>query len=145
MSTPDLLFVYGTLLTTAGHPLGDLLRAGARPAGRGSITARLYQITDPDDATNFYPGAVPSPDPADRVWGELYEILDPDAVFPELDRFEACSPEWPEPHEFLLRSVEVTREDGPTIRARTYLYTWDVTEARRIASGRYSEVAPDVR
>ena len=142
----DHLFVYGTLGASAGHPLGDLLRAHAEPVGAGAIRARLYVIDDPDEpGENYYPGALPSPDPADRVHGEVYRITNAAALFPALDKFEACSPEHPEPHEFALRSVEVVMNDGGVTRASTYLYTWDVSGYERIASGRYTAHAPDVR
>ncbi len=142
----DLLFVYGTLQTVAQHPMGALLRRHARLVGTGSICGRLYIIDDPEDpGANFFPGALPSPDPSDRVHGEIYELIDPAPLMPELDRLEACSDDWPEPHEFLLRRVEVLQDDGATLRAWTYLYTWDVTGAERVMSGRFTEAAPDVR
>ena len=142
----DLLFVYGTLQTTAQHPMGDLLRQHARLIGEGSICARLYIIDDPEDpGANFFPGALPSPDPADQVFGELYELVNPAPLMPELDRLEACSDDWPEPHEFILRSVLVDRGEDSAVRAWCYLYSWDVTGAERVMSGRFTEVAPDVR
>ncbi|KNG95601.1 gamma-glutamylcyclotransferase family protein [Pseudaestuariivita atlantica] len=142
----EALFVYGTLRASADHPMGRLLRDHARLVGRGHIRARLYVIDDPDEpGQNFYPGALPSPDPEDRVHGEVYEVVDPEAVFPAFDRYEACSPDHPEPHEFILREVPVTMEDGATLRARSYLYSWDVGDAERVTSGRYEDRAPDVR
>lgn len=142
----DLLFVYGTLQSTAQHPMGDLLRRHARLVGTGSICGRLYIIDDPEDpGANYFPGALPSPDPADRVYGEIYKLIDPAPLIPQLDRLEACSPDWPEPHEFLLRSVEVSFDDAAAARAWCYLYTWDVTGAERVMSGRFAEVAPHVR
>jgi len=140
------LFVYGTLLTVADHPMGNLLRTHGALRGRGSIRARLYMIDDPDDpGQNFYPGALPSGDPQDRVYGELYNLTDPGAVLPQFDEYEACSANWPEPHEFLRRTVPVTLEDGETVSAVTYLYTWDVSGARHIASGRFNELSRDTR
>lgn len=146
----DHLFVYGTLLTSAEHPLGRLLRDKARLVGHGSINARLYLIEDPDDADNSYPGAVPSANPEDRVHGELYEVLDREPLLEALDSFEACSPDWPEPHEFVLRAVEVSVvEDGEGAAAQrpamAYLYSWDVSSALRVPSGRFDAVAPTVR
>lgn len=142
----DLLFVYGTLQTVARHPMGDLLRQHARLVGTGSICGRLYIIDDPDEpGVNPYPGALPSPDPSDRVHGEMYELIDPAILMPELDRLEACTDDWPEPHEFLLRRVEVQVDAGDKARAWTYLYTWDVAGAERVASGRFLKAAPDVR
>lgn len=142
----DRLFTYGTLVTAARHPLGDLVREKARFVGAGSICARLYLIDDPEDpGANFFPGALPSPDPADRVFGEIYDVIDPDPLYAALDDFEACGPAWPEPQEFILRSVEVVMDNGESTRAVAYLYSWDVTGARRIQSGRWTEVSPDVR
>lgn len=140
------LFVYGTLLTIADHPMGALLRQYGRMIGTGSIQARLYIIDDPDDpGQNFYPGALPAANPADRVYGEVYEITDPDAVFPAFDRYEACSPDWPEPHEFILRRVTVTLADGAVLPAVSYLYSWDVSGAEPVPSGRFAGPAGAVR
>ncbi len=140
------LFVYGTLRASADHPMGRLLRDHAELIGAGSIRARLYVIDDPDEpGQNFYPGALPSPDPGDRVYGELYLITRPEHVFAAFDRYEACSPDHPEPHEFILRQIPVRMEDGQQILARSYLYSWDVSGAERVLSGRYTDRAPDVR
>lgn len=141
MSTTNasLLFVYGTLLTNAGHPLAGLLRTRARMLGAGSIRARLYIIDDPDDpGNNAYPGAVPSADPRDRVHGEVHALKgDTAELFAILDDFEACSPRWPEPHEFLRRRMSVEMAGGDRVEATVYLYTWDVTRARHVETGRY--------
>jgi gamma-glutamylcyclotransferase (GGCT)/AIG2-like uncharacterized protein YtfP len=119
--------------------MGDLLRENARYAGEASIRARLYIIRDPDDPVNTYPGAVPTADPADHLYGELYEITgDTARLYAVLDRFEGCSPDWPEPHEFLRRNVEVELMDGQAAAAIAYLYTWDVSLAKYVASGRYT-------
>lgn len=145
-SRPDRLFVYGTLLAVAQHPLGDLLRAKARLLGPGHIQARLYIASEVDDqGPNTYPGAVPSADPADKVFGEVWEITDKDALYPVFDRYEACTEDWPEPHEFLLRSVPVTLETGTQVWAGSYLYAWDTSRCELVPSGRFSQVAPDVR
>ena len=142
----DLLFIYGTLMSVAEHPLGTLLRDNARFVGAGSIQARLYSITEVDaHGPNTYPGALPSPDPADRVFGELWQVTNPGPVWPALDRHEACTPDWPEPHEFLLRPVPVTLDDGRVMKAVSYLYAWDVSTAQPIPSGRYDTVSPYVR
>ena len=41
---PEFLFVYGTLLSVAEHPMGRLLRESANGEGSGFIRARLYLI-----------------------------------------------------------------------------------------------------
>ena len=144
-ATPnDRLFVYGTLQTCAAHPMGDLLRDKARLIGTGAINARLYYISDPEDETNKYPGALPSPDPSDRVFGELYEVLDAEGLYPALDRFEACGPDYAVPNEFIAREVDVMLDDGTTARAICYLYSWDVSDAVRLRDGRFDMITPDV-
>jgi len=145
MERPERLFVYGTLLATARHPMGDLLRRAGELVGRGSIQARLYVIDDPDPIDNRYPGAVISPDPADRTHGEVWRIdRERETVFAALDRFEGCAPGCEEPFEFLLRTVDVAMEGGGRLAAGAYLYTWDVARARHVPSGRFVDVAPDV-
>ena len=143
---PSQLFVYGTLLSGANHPLGELLRRNASLIGTGSIAARLYIIPDPADPTNAYPGAIPSGDPADRVHGELYAITgDSTRLLQTLDEFEHCAPGRPEPYEFLRRTVLVDTANGMAIAAMTYLYTWDVSRARHVPDGQYAEDGSQVR
>lgn len=143
---PSHLFVYGTLLGRAEHPMGALLAENGRLVAEGSIQARLYLVTEEDaEGINTYPGAVPSAVASDRVHGEVHEILAPEIVFPAFDAFEACTPGWPEPYEFLLRPVDVTLRSGDVLRAASYLYTWDTSRAELIASGRFTMVSPDTR
>ena len=131
-------FVYGSLLTSANHPLGALMRSKATLVGPGYIRARLYMIADPLTGADAYPGAVPSRSAADRVHGELYNLEDdPSALFKVLDDYENCSAKYPEPHEFQRRRVSVTLSDGNSVSASAYLYNWDVSRARRLASGRF--------
>lgn len=139
MTTPQgHLFVYGSLLSTANHAMGTIMRRYAKLAGKGSIQARMYIIPDPVDSTNSYPGAIPSGDPSDRVFGEIYAVTgDAPRLLATLDEFEHCSPGRPEPFEFLRRKIDVTRDDGTPLPAICYLYTWDVAKARHVTSGRF--------
>lgn len=140
-SNLPLLFVYGTLIGDSDHPIARLLAANGRRIARGSIAGRLYIVPDPTDATNSYPGAMPCGNPQERVHGEVHEITgDRAALFAKLDHYEVCSPDFPEPHEFLRRRVSVELETGGSLKAMCYLYTWDVSRARHIASGRYVDV-----
>jgi gamma-glutamylcyclotransferase (GGCT)/AIG2-like uncharacterized protein YtfP len=137
-SDRDLLFVYGTLKRGADHPLGSVMRARARFVGEGSIRARLYHINDPDDPSSYYPGAVPAAAEHDRVHGEVYELDDAAEMYRVLDQFEACSVDWPEPHEFLRRRVRVRLINGAEVWSSCYFYSWDVSAAQPILSGRYA-------
>lgn len=140
------LFVYGTLKPGADHPLGGLLADHSNRLGAGWINARLYVVTEVDAlGENSYPGALPSPSPSDRVYGEVYDILDPDHLFPKFDLYEACTPDWPEPYEFLRRRTPVQMENGSSQWAWCYFYTWDVSGAVHLPSGRFEESSPRTR
>lgn len=145
VETGQNLFVYGTLLAVSEHPFGQRLQAAAKRVGAGSIRGRLYIVSEVDaHGQNHYPAAIPCADPGERVWGEVWRVTD-ETIWPEFDAYEACSPEWPEPHEFLLRAVPVTMETGETLWARSYLYGWDLSGARHVPSGRFAERMPDAR
>ena len=142
----DFLFVYGTLLSTAGHSLGAFLRDRAELVGEGTIRARLYIVEEVDaDGVNRYPAALPVHQRDDRVWGEVYRITDAETLMPRLDAFEACAPGCKEPYEFLPRAVEVTMAGGDAATAWSYLYTYDVTGMRHIPSGRFEGAMPGAR
>src|SRR5262245_18023495 len=75
------LFVYGTLLSTAGHPLGAKLAGEGKFIGPASIQGRLYRVA-------WYPAAVDTPNAQERVYGELYALANPLQSFPWLDAYE---------------------------------------------------------
>lgn len=142
---PVHLFVYGTLLVSADHEMGRLLHDKATRIGSGWIRARLYMIDDPEEPGNRYPGAVPSGYDTDRVFGDLYRLDAPQPLLAQFDIYEACDPSRPEPHEFLRRLLPVTLEDGQTIPALSYMYAWDTAQAIPVPSGRFTQIAPEVR
>ena len=70
------IFLYGTLMSVFQRPgrarLGDVLA----PMGRAWINATLFDL-------GIYPAAIPANDT--RVWGEVHQMLDRDAVLSSLD------------------------------------------------------------
>ncbi len=128
--TSDLLFVYGTLMRDFDHPMARLLSANADFLGQARCRGRLHLV-------KHYPGLVLSDDPADIVHGELFRLRERDALLREFDMYEACGEGFPEPTEYVRRTLEVTLEDGSTSEAWTYLYNWPVAHLPRIASGRF--------
>ncbi|MGH6784854.1 MAG: gamma-glutamylcyclotransferase family protein, partial [Sphingomicrobium sp.] len=86
----EFLFVYGTLSRDAGHPQHQNLAAHADYVGKGYFHGRLYRVA-------HYPGAVPSLDPGEKVFGELYSLRDADRLFGLLDDYEGCGPADPPP------------------------------------------------
>jgi gamma-glutamylcyclotransferase (GGCT)/AIG2-like uncharacterized protein YtfP len=98
--------------------------------GRGSIRAALFDL-------GLYPAAVPAPDRV--VWGEVYEVTEPDAVLPALDVIEGYTPEQPDSSLYLRSRADVTLADGRVSQAWVYFYNAPLGRARRIPSGDYLE------
>jgi len=138
-----LLFVYGTLSTAVDHPLGAFMRAHSEHVGAGSFAGRLFVVDDPDaPGEASYPAAVLSDAADERVYGEVYRLRNLTTVLPQLDDYEACSPNWPEPWEYERREISATlADDGRAVRTWIYLYAaaydWNLRRGHRIASGRY--------
>jgi gamma-glutamylcyclotransferase (GGCT)/AIG2-like uncharacterized protein YtfP len=126
----EYLFIYGTLMRTFAHPMHWVLESYAEFMGEAKVRGRLYEIDD-------YPGLVVT-DKEFFVEGELYRVHTPEPLFTELDRYEECSPEFPQPHEYLRLMREVFLKEGGTINAWIYCYNHPVDPAKLIASGRYT-------
>ena len=129
--TCDLLFVYGTLMRGFDHPMAQLLSRSADFLGEAHCQGRLYLI-------KHYPGLVLSDDPADAVFGELYQLRQPEALLREFDMYEACGEGFAEPTEYIRQMLPVT-SDGQTTEVWSYVYNWPVSGLPRIASGRFLE------
>lgn len=125
------IFVYGSLRRVFGHPESEILAQNGTYLGEAYYSGELYEI-------EWYPGVIPSVDSGSRVTGDLYWIdRHPDEVLRRLDRYEGCSPEFPEPHLFKRRSAMVHLKDQTSITAWIYLYNRSVEGMNRIDSGDY--------
>jgi gamma-glutamylcyclotransferase (GGCT)/AIG2-like uncharacterized protein YtfP len=129
--TPDLLFVYGTLMRGFNHPMARLLSGAADFLGEARCRGRLYRV-------KHYPGLVLSDDAADVVFGELYRLRQPAELLREFDMYEACGEGFAQPTEYLRQMLPVVRDGGGS-EAWTYVYNWPVAHLSRIASGRFLE------
>ena len=98
--------------------------------GRGSIRASLFDL-------GIYPAAVPAPEGV--VWGEVYEMVDQEAVLAALDDIEGYRPDDPDKSLYARATAAVTMPDGGTERAWVYFYNAPLGRAPRIASGDYLE------
>ena len=96
--------------------------------GRGLVKAALFDL-------GLYPAAIPAPD--GHVWGEIYEVTDPDAVLRALDAIEGYTPEQPDSSLYIRTLVEVTLPAGGGARAWVYFYNAPLGQAPRISSGDY--------
>lgn len=130
---PLHLFVYGTLRSAAQHPQHALIGAAADLIGGAVLEGRLFDCGE-------YPGAVWQAGADTWVVGELFAVRGAHAasgLFDALDRYEACSPTDPTPHEFTRSICPVRLATGMTLPAWVYLYAWDTAKLPPIHSGDY--------
>ncbi len=123
------LFVYGTLMRGYPHPMADELARHAAYEGRAIFRGRLYLV-------KTYPGIVASADEADVVHGDVYALRDA-AYLQTLDRYEGCSPDDAQPHQY-RRVVQQVLLGSAAVEAWVYLYNWPVEKLTRIAFGNFS-------
>jgi len=124
----ELVFFYGTLMSSFQRPGRARLDHSLKSVGRGSIPAALFDL-------GIYPAAVPAGD--SRVWGEVHEMLDSEAVLNELDEIEGCRASQPDASLYTRTKMPVTFDDGHVASAWVYLYNAPLGKAQRIESGDY--------
>jgi gamma-glutamylcyclotransferase (GGCT)/AIG2-like uncharacterized protein YtfP len=123
-----LVFFYGTLMSGFRRPGRARLDHSLKLLGRGSVSAALFDL-------GIYPAAIPASD--SRVFGEVHEMLDSDAVLSALDEIEGYRPSEPDASLYTREELPVTFEDGRTSSAWVYLYNAPLGKAQRIESGDY--------
>ena len=126
----DLVFFYGTLMSGFQRPGRARLDQVLEPMGRAWIQAALFDL-------GIYPAAIPANDT--RVWGEVYQMVDRDAVLSSLDEIEGYSAEEPDASLYTRVETPVTLDDGNVVTACVYFYNAPLGRAQRIESGDYLE------
>jgi gamma-glutamylcyclotransferase (GGCT)/AIG2-like uncharacterized protein YtfP len=124
------LFVYGSLMSTAGQTMGARLGAEARPLGPATMQGRLYRVS-------WYPGLADSDDAAHRVHGEVYALHDPQRSFTWLDDYEGITTGNPEDREYARVERPVLLGTGQETVAWVYLYRKDVSGLALLPDGRW--------
>ncbi|HSG51383.1 MAG TPA: gamma-glutamylcyclotransferase family protein [Rheinheimera sp.] len=124
----SFLFVYGTLRRCANHPMHQLLEQTSRFIGMAHFQGKLYQVT-------HYPAVVASANPDEQVLGEVYQLLQPEQTLPQLDKYEECGADFPEPQEYRRELQPVRLENGDSLTAWVYLYNRDTRMLTPIPSG----------
>jgi len=125
------LFVYGSLMSTARHRMGERLRAEARLIGPATIQGRLYRVS-------WYPGVSETTDPEERVHGELYALDHPARALAWLDAYEGIAPGSRESGEYIRVERPVRLDSGEEITAWVYLYQKDVSQLSLVAGGHWT-------
>jgi gamma-glutamylcyclotransferase (GGCT)/AIG2-like uncharacterized protein YtfP len=126
----DFVFFYGTLMAGFDRRRRAGIDTKLTYRGRGAIRASLFDL-------GIYPAAVPAPEGV--VWGEVYEMVDQDAVLAALDDIEGYRPDDPDKSLYARDQADVTMPDGSVERAWVYFYNAPLGRAPRIASGDYLE------
>lgn len=134
----EYLFVYGTLLRSAGHPEHRILEKGAVLQGAATFRGKLFLIES-------YPALIPSSSQGDAfggtvdsVRGELYRLNEPPLVFGRLDRYEGFDPANPRQSLYIREKREVNlTERGTPVNSWIYLYNRPTRHLTPIPSGDY--------
>lgn len=133
MSSPCYLFAYGTLLTgTPDGAINRLIENCMRPKCKAYFHGRLHDL-------GAYPGATPSPNRQDKVWGQVFSIVgDPGRVLSMLDAYEGYQPDLPHQSEFVRQMTSAMQLpcQRPII-AWVYFYNRHLRGASRLLSGDY--------
>jgi len=99
--------------------------------GEGYFIGKLFKVS-------WYPGAVLSKTPSERVYGHIFKIHDYDKTFKILDDYEGVGDASTEyPNEFRRELIETFLNDGTILRTWVYLYINPTEHLRLIASGDY--------
>lgn len=123
------LFVYGTLLSAARHPMGARLAREARFLGAATIGGRLYSL-------GRFPGLVETGDVGSIVHGEVYTLNSPAASLAWLDEYEGISPDLA--RNDYERCERVARlASGEDLKVWVYLYRASVRGRATVPDGRW--------
>jgi gamma-glutamylcyclotransferase (GGCT)/AIG2-like uncharacterized protein YtfP len=127
------LFVYGSLLARAGHPMGERLAREARPVGEACLQGRLYRVS-------WYPGLVEGAS-RERVYGEVYALDDPVRTLLWLDAYEGVAEVGAQDGDYARAERTARLAYGGELRVWVYLYRGDVSGLTIVPGGRWLPTA----
>ena len=128
---PDILFVYGSLLSDIAHPQGERLRRETVLVGPATLQAKLFRVS-------WYPGVTLSDARRDAVQGELYRLTA--ATLSWLDEYEGVTTgaaSVAPADEYRRQRCTVRDAAGRAHEAWVYVYQRDTTQLARVDSGRW--------
>ena len=128
----EYIFVYGTLRKRTATHMHEVLARHCDYHCDGTMQGKLYEV-------DGYPGIVESDEASDRVYGELYRIIDRDWVLSQLDEYEQCAERFPEPHEYVRMKISIRSAKDGELTAWVYVFNHDVTDLTQIESGDYAD------
>jgi gamma-glutamylcyclotransferase (GGCT)/AIG2-like uncharacterized protein YtfP len=127
-----LVFVYGTLMLSSGHPMGAKLASEADFVGLAKVQGRLYDF-------GKWPGLSLSDSPTDIVHGEAWRLRSLTSLA-WMDDYEGIRPGIAQP-EYERIQHRVMIEELGTVTSSLYAYRWPIDHHRRIPSGRWMDRA----
>ena len=128
------LFVYGSLLLRARHPMGERLAREARRIGEACVAGRLYRVS-------WYPGLVEGTACCERVYGEVYALDDPVRTLLWLDAYEGVAEVGGEGADYVRVERTARLARGGEVRVWVYLYRGDVSGLTSVPGGRWLPAA----
>lgn len=127
---PQYLFVYGSLLKDFDSYMSKFLTRNSEFMGTGYFNGRLYEIS-------WYPGAVLSEVPSEKVFGHLFKIHNEEKTFQILDDYEGIGTTSQHPNEYKRVLIGVYLDSNDTINTWVYVYNLSTTHLKLITSGNY--------
>ena len=121
----EFLFVYGTLMRTHNHAMSDFLQRHSTFWANGYFYGKLYDL-------GKYPGAILSLNNEDKVYGQIFQLNNANAVLPPLDRYEGVGEDV-----YSREKINAITETGERLECWVYLYCKAVNHHIYIASGNY--------
>ena len=128
MKDHDYLFVYGTLRKDTQSVMHRVLSDNSDLIQKGTFRGKLFMF-------GGYPGVVPSSDPEDIVYGEVYRLKDADSILAILDAYEGCSQDSIQPTEYVRKKVDITLNTESCVKAWIYIFNQSIKGLQRIESG----------
>jgi len=126
----EYLFVYGTLLKDFDGYMSKFLKRNSEFVRTGYFNGRLYQIS-------WYPGAVLSDLPSEKVFGHLFKIHNEQKTFQILDNYEGIGESAEHPNEYKRELIQAYLGSKVTINTWVYVYNLPTTHLKLITSGNY--------
>lgn len=127
------LFVYGTLMLRMKNDFATLLESHASFEGTATTHGRLFHHP------SAYPCAVCGLCRQERIFGELYELKEPEVHLPQLDAYEDWNPSQQGTSLFVRVPTSVYRNHQPTRQAWMYYWNQPIDELIPIVSGDYRD------
>jgi gamma-glutamylcyclotransferase (GGCT)/AIG2-like uncharacterized protein YtfP len=126
----DYLFVYGTLLKDFESYMSKFLEKNSIFIGTGYFNGKLYEIS-------WYPGAVLSSVPTDKVFGHIFKILNKEKTIQILDEYEGIVETAEHLNEYKRELIEAYLDSNETLKTWVYIYNNSTENLKVIASGNY--------